>query len=240
VFGVGKVWTKKFFNLNGDALYYSQNKGFSHTAKKICMVNVTIRQVEIETKRQYSFAIFDSEKNPVCVLAADTEQDATSWICALNRVKDALRPLDFKTLSLSDFQTKDGSFGLSPEAGERQPLALMQNPVNATFAKQSESPPDPSTASASTPNRSKSSAAHLSQVWTSVIPNHVPARNQPDFSIDDRSAKARDEHIKKKVAALVKMGYPQADGIEALDICNGSLDEAVIRLARRSSSIQTR
>jgi hypothetical protein len=92
--GVGKVWTKQYFILQSDALYFCANKDFSHASKKVCMVDVIIEFAEKKTKRQYSFAIFDREMHSLCVMAAENEQTMHDWIAALNRVRLSLQPND--------------------------------------------------------------------------------------------------------------------------------------------------
>ena len=225
--GVGKVWAQKYFVLNGDALYYSNNKEFSHTAKKICMVNVSIRAVERETKRKFSIAIFDSDKRAVCVLAADSEKSLNDWLGALTLVKDALSSVDVDSINFRE--------GLMKSESSTECLGGSKIPTRELVMLGSV----PDTASQKTTS-AKPSAPHLSQLWNGVIPNYVLPENQIarlDVAKSGHDTFQVDSHaLDKSLTALIKMGYSQDCSMQALKRCGGRLDEAVLMLSRRSGA----
>lgn len=261
--GVGKVWTRQHFILQCDALYYCPNKDFSHTSKKVCMVDVVIDFAENGTKRQYSFAIYDKAmRSCLCVMAAENEQTMHDWIAALNHVRVSLQPVDLVKSVKSNsghsppntlcgqeavcckFPTVD--LGQAARTGAD---ALSKRHLTVTMDGSDSRIPNQMS------SKSQILAPELTRIWNSVVSTSTFGEAQCSRLTEESGLEKRGEFFMdvvprhnlrivsvlesdaddctESVKALVLMGFDRRDGAAALIDCEGRLEDAVILLSRR-------
>jgi hypothetical protein len=204
--GVGKVWTQQYFILQCDALYFCSNKDFSHKSKKVCMVDVVIDLAEKQTRRQYSFAIYDGSMHSLCIMAAENELIMHDWIAALNRVRLSLRPVDLVkcnvghlppiTLSGNDvvsstvLQLPSERYCQAKSSSQTLPHRLLTSSLDGSNLA------DPTLMQ----SKPQEPAPELTQIWKSVVSTSTRART---FDLELEGQDRCFDYVPKRAAGVI-------------------------------------